>query len=124
MNQQDYIRFWTNVHTLVDDAMEKRDRSVAIYISPDNGMSVNVYPWPDADDLYEMYKDGKISLNDFREKCGLPTIEVKGEIAHSPLEDVERVQEAFADAMGVSIESDEDDGSDCPWGDKYLERAR
>lgn len=95
MNQKDFISFWQEVHTIVDDAMEKRDRSVSIYISPDNGMSVNVYPWPNPEDLYEMYKDGKISLNDFREKCGLPKIEENG-----------------------------DDGSDCPWGDKYLERAR
>lgn len=37
-----------NIKELIDDAMTKRDRSVSIYIHPENGMSVNVYPWPDA----------------------------------------------------------------------------
>lgn len=72
MDQKNFISSWNEIHNIIDEAVEKRDRSVAIYISPDGGMSVNVYPWPDAEDLYNMYKDGKISLNDFREKCGLP----------------------------------------------------
>ena len=63
---------WNQIKELIDDAMEKRDRSVSIYISPDNGMSVNVSPWPDGEELYEMYKEGKITFNEFREKIGLP----------------------------------------------------
>lgn len=72
---------WENIKELIDDAMTKRDRSVSIYIyiHPENGISVNVYPWPDAEELYEMYKDGKITANDFREKMGLPRVETKGD---------------------------------------------
>lgn len=62
---------WEQFKTLIDDAMEKRDRTVSIYIHPENGLSVNVYPWPDAEELYNLYKDGKITANDFRTKMGL-----------------------------------------------------
>lgn len=59
------------IKMIIDDAMQKRDRSVAIFIHPENGMSVNVYPWPDGEDLYQMYQDGKITFMDFRLKMGL-----------------------------------------------------
>ena len=72
MEKRDFITFWEEVHTLIDEAMEKRDRTVSVYLHPENGLSVNVYPWPDAEDLYNMYKDGKITANDFRAKMGLP----------------------------------------------------
>lgn len=65
---------WEQIHKLIDDAVTKRDRSVSLYFNPSTGMSVSVYPWPDAEDLYEMYKDGKITANDFREKMGLPRV--------------------------------------------------
>ena len=74
MEQRDFISFWEEVHTIIDDAMEKRDRTVSVYLHPENGLSVNVYPWPDADELYEMYKAGKITANDFRSKMGLPRV--------------------------------------------------
>lgn len=74
MEQRNFITSWNEIHTIIDDAMEKRDRSVAIYFSPENGMSVNVYPWPDYEDLYNMYCEGKITFNDFRSKAGLPMI--------------------------------------------------
>lgn len=64
-----------DIYALIDDAMQKCDRSVAIYIHPENGMSVNVYPWPDVDDLWELYKDGRITANEFRVKMNLPTVE-------------------------------------------------
>lgn len=60
------------IKRMIDDAMKNRNRSVAIYFHPENGMSVNIFPWPDAEDLYQMYKDGKITFNDFRAKMGLP----------------------------------------------------
>ena len=47
---------FNQIKELIDDVMSKRDRSVSIYISPDNGISVNVYPWPDADACSEMLK--------------------------------------------------------------------
>ena len=59
------------VKRIIDDAMKNRNRFVAIYFHPEYGMSVNVYPWPDGEDLYQMYKDGKITFNDFRVKMGL-----------------------------------------------------
>lgn len=34
------------IHSIIDEAMEARDRSVSIYISPDGGVSVSVFPWP------------------------------------------------------------------------------
>lgn len=61
------------IHELIDEAMMKRDRSIAIYIHPE-GTSVNIYPWPDGEDLYQMYRDGKITFNDYRTKMGLPVI--------------------------------------------------
>ena len=43
MERRDLVNFWNEIHTVIDNAVEKRDRSVAIYISPDSGMTVNVY---------------------------------------------------------------------------------
>ena len=51
----------------------KRDRSV-FDIHPENGFSVSVSPWPDADELYDMYQKGRITANDFRTKMGLPMV--------------------------------------------------
>lgn len=70
------------VKRMIDDVMKSRNRSVAIYFHPENGMSINVFPWPDGEDLYQMYKDGKITFNDFRTKIGLPPMketDLKGE---------------------------------------------
>lgn len=69
-----HISFWNEVHTIIDEAVEKHDRSVSIYISPEGVMSVTVQPWPDADELYDMYQKGRITANDFRAKMGLPMV--------------------------------------------------
>lgn len=61
---------WNEIRTIIDEALEKRDRSVIIFISG-VGTTVKVCPWPDYEDLYEMYKEGKITFNDFRAKAGL-----------------------------------------------------
>lgn len=74
MDQRLFITSWNEIHTIVDDAMEKHDRSVSIYISGDGSISANVYPWPNLEDLYDMYKEGMISLDEFREKSGLQMI--------------------------------------------------
>lgn len=63
-----------DIQALIDDAMQKRDRSVAVYIHPENGISVHVYPWPDFEDLWKLYKDGKITTNEFRLKMNLPVM--------------------------------------------------
>lgn len=41
MGNSNFITSWQEVHTIVDDAMAKGNRSVSIYISPDGGMSVS-----------------------------------------------------------------------------------
>lgn len=69
-----HISFWNEVHTIIDEAMEKHDRSVSVYISPEGAMSATVQPWPDADELYDMYQEGRITANDFRAKMGLPMV--------------------------------------------------
>lgn len=74
MDTYDSTINWVQIRAIIDEVIKKHDRSVSIYIHPENGMSVNVYPWPDYDDLYEMYKDGKITFSDFRAKAGLPMI--------------------------------------------------
>lgn len=37
-----------NIPKLIDEAMEKRDRSVSLYIG-EAGTSINIYPWPEED---------------------------------------------------------------------------
>lgn len=71
MEKSNFITSWQEVHTIVDDAMSKGNRSVSIYISPDGGMSISVSPWPDEESLRVAYKQGKISYNDYRAKLGL-----------------------------------------------------
>lgn len=70
----DISAFWQEVHTMIDDAMIKRNRSVSVYFNPKTSMSVNTYPWPDAETLWEMYKNGQITATDFRAKMGLPMV--------------------------------------------------
>lgn len=74
MEKRDIISCWNEIHTIIDDAMNKGDRSVSVYITPDSGMVVNVYPWPDEEDLRAAYEQGKISYNDYRAKIGLVQI--------------------------------------------------
>lgn len=81
------------VHDLINKAMEKRNRSVSIYIHPENGMSVNVDPWPDYEDLYEMYKDGKITFNDFRAKAGLTMMKEEDFIRASHRFDIQEIKD-------------------------------
>lgn len=78
MESNKFITSWQEVHTIVDDAMAKGDRSVTIYISPDGGMSVSVFPWPDEETLRAAYEQGKISYNDYRTKLGLSLIRDQG----------------------------------------------
>lgn len=78
MENCEFITSWQEVHTIVDDAMAKGDRSVSIYISPDGGMSVSVFPWPDEEALREAYEQGKISYNDYRSKLGLSLVRDQG----------------------------------------------
>ena len=47
------------IHSIIDEAMAARDRSVSIYISPDGGVSVSVFPWPDEETLRNMRARGR-----------------------------------------------------------------
>lgn len=78
MENSKFITSWQEVHTIVDDAMAKGDRSVSIYISPDGGMSIAVVPWPDEETLRAAYEQGKISYNDYRTKLGLSLVRDQG----------------------------------------------
>lgn len=62
------------IFKLIDDAMVKRDRTVHLYFNPETGLSINIIPWPDVDELYEAYSNGRITGNDFRKKMGLDPI--------------------------------------------------
>ena len=59
------------IHAIIDEAMAARDRSVSIYISPDGGVSVSVFPWPVEETLLDMRANGQISYNDYRTRLGL-----------------------------------------------------
>lgn len=65
---------WEEVRKLINDAAEKRNRTVSISFHPEAGLSVFISPWPDFDDLYDQYEKGRITANDFREKMGLPRV--------------------------------------------------
>ena len=67
-----HISFWNEVHTIIDEAMEKHDRSVSVYISPEGAMSATVQPWPDADELYDMYQKGQLRRTTSAQKWGCP----------------------------------------------------
>lgn len=62
------------IHTIIDEAMAARDRSVSIYISPDGGVSVSAFPWPDEETLRDMLIKECISYNDYRTRLGLSPI--------------------------------------------------
>lgn len=59
MEKSNFITSWQEIHTIVDDAMAKGDRTVTIYISPDGGMSISVSPWPDEESLRVAYERAK-----------------------------------------------------------------
>lgn len=53
----EYINVWNEIHTIIDNAMKKRDRYVCINIFPNTGVSVNIYPWTEDEDLIEGNED-------------------------------------------------------------------
>ena len=66
MENSKFITSWQEIHTIVDD------------ISPDGGMSVSVFPWPDEETLRAAYEQGEISYNDYRLKLGLSLVRDQG----------------------------------------------
>lgn len=38
---------WEQIRKLIDDAMEKKDRTINLCVTPDGGVTINVWPvWP------------------------------------------------------------------------------
>lgn len=77
MESRDFISFWNEAHTIIDDAMRNRDRSVSIFFNPETGFGLTVSPWPNEESLREAFEQGKITLNDYRNKIGLCEINPK-----------------------------------------------
>ena len=50
-DKRDAILFWEEAHTIIDEAVEKRDRSILITYNPETGFGMGIYPWPDFDAL-------------------------------------------------------------------------
>lgn len=36
---------WEQIRKLIDDAMEKHDRSISLFITPNGEVTINVWPW-------------------------------------------------------------------------------
>lgn len=62
---------WDKIREIINDGLSRKDRCVSIYVNPEGAMHTRIIPYPDEDDLWEMFKDGKISMNDYRIKLGL-----------------------------------------------------
>lgn len=63
------------IKEIIEEAVTKRDRSVSIYFSPETGMSISVYPWPDAEACSEMFRRGEISLSEYHRMVGIQATE-------------------------------------------------
>lgn len=59
---------------IIEDAVDDKKHSVYIHFTPSGEMSITIQPWPDAEELYDMYQKGRITANDFRVKMGLPLV--------------------------------------------------
>lgn len=72
--QKLYNEQWERMAKIVEEATQKRDRSVSIFFSPETGLSLSVYPWPDVEELERMHRLGRITANQFRRAVGLEPI--------------------------------------------------
>lgn len=71
VNKQDP---WRDIYRIIEEGMVKRDREVHVYINPETGISVNVIPWPNMEELCKQFEKGRITKNQFREIFGLPKV--------------------------------------------------
>ena len=91
MEEKIFIASWQEAHTIVDDAIKKGDRSVSIYISPDGGMSISVYPWPDEETLRAAYENEKkrMTPNEYQKlamrTCSIPYDQKQDMLMHAVL---------------------------------------
>lgn len=69
-----YNEQWERMAKIVEEATQKRDRSVSIFFNPETGLSLSVYPWPDVEELERMHALGRITTNQFRRAVGLAPI--------------------------------------------------
>lgn len=72
--QKLYNEQWERVAKIVEETVQKRDRTVTIFFSPETGMNVSVTPWPDTEEMTRLRTVGLISENDFRQGIGLSPI--------------------------------------------------
>lgn len=72
--QKLYNEQWERMVEIVEEAVQKRDRAVTIFFSPETGMNVSVTPWPDTEEITRLRAVGLISENDFRRGIGLSPI--------------------------------------------------
>lgn len=87
VNKQDP---WRDIYRIIEEGMTKRDREIHIYINPETGISVDVVPWPDMEELFEQLEKNRITPNDVRQKMGLPKMTVEqyqDAIQHSSTKD-------------------------------------
>lgn len=103
------------IKEIIEEAVTKRDRSVSIYFSPETGMSVSVYPWPDAEACSEMLKRGEITMTDYRLKMGLPN--VKQETLYKLLE-ADRVYQGGVVCTGDTCDINLHAVDPSNWGDE------
>lgn len=57
MTPEQYTNFLNEIHKIIDIAAEKRDRYVSIYMQPESGISVTVYPWPEVPEVADVNKE-------------------------------------------------------------------
>lgn len=57
MTPEQYSQFLNEIHKIIDIAAEKRDRYVSIYMHPESGISVTVYPWPEVPEVADVNKE-------------------------------------------------------------------
>ena len=72
--QKLYNEQWERMAKIIEETVQKRDRSVTIFFSPETGMNVSVTPWPDTEEMTRLWTVGLISENDFRRGIGLSPI--------------------------------------------------
>lgn len=72
--QKRYNEQWERMAKIVEEAVQKRDRTVSIFFRPETGLSLSIYPWPDVEELERMHALGRITTNQFRRAVGLAPI--------------------------------------------------
>lgn len=86
---------WEKISEMVEEGMQKRDREIHLYFNPETGVSVNFYPWPSMEELYEQFEKGRIIKNQLCEKM---------DFSPATLEELQRDAENFLKGMQSTSE--------------------